>query len=284
MEYLKGVNGLIFLVLVVTVAAALEAWRPWRRRQGAAGPARWARAAGLNAYGVVALSLLPFMSGYGLALAAEANGFGLLNAIALPLWAQIAITVIVFDFAAFLQHAMLHRWGFLWRTHRAHHSDVRVDAATALRFHPLETVFRAAVEAPFTVLFGVPPEGVLVAFAIIVVVNVYTHANIAWPLPLERALSPFMITPRMHRLHHTTDENNQHANYGVVLTLWDRMLGSWRPADVLGEDAAFGLTGPEAPERETFGALLLDPARSPRTAARAGQSATAEAHGPPAAH
>ncbi|MEQ8936466.1 MAG: sterol desaturase family protein [Amphiplicatus sp.] len=282
MEYLKGVNGLIFLALVVTFAAALETWRPWRR-QGVAGPVRWARAAGLNAYGVVALSLLPFMSGYGLSLAAEAKGLGLLNMIAFPLWAQIAITLVVFDFAAVLQPASLPRWGFLWRAHRAHHSDVRIDAATSLRFHPLETVFRAAIEAPFTVLFGVPPEGVLVAFAVIVIVNVYTHANIAWPKPLERALAPYMITPRMHRLHHTTDENNQHTNYGVFLALWDRMLGSWRGADSLGEDDAFGLRAPEAPERETFGALLLDPARSLRTAARAGQATTAEAHGPPAA-
>jgi len=201
------------------------------------------------------------LTGYSLALWTEQAGFGLLAMVAVPLWAQIAVTVVVLDLTAFLQHVLLHRYRFLWRMHRTHHTDTVVDAATSFRFHPLEHLFRLITKAPVIVLFGLPPEGVLAAFAVVAVVNVATHVNVRVPVWLENGLSVLFITPGIHRLHHSDDETLGNGNFGTVFSFWDRLYGSYHGPDELTESTLFGLKGPDASPRDSFGNLLMDPFR-----------------------
>ncbi len=262
MELLQGANAIFYMIAILGAGVALERLAPWRREQKLS-VARWLRAAALNANGIILLGVLPAISGYGAALLAEREGLGLFNIVRVPYWSELAVAVLVADALAFGQHWALHRWTPLWRLHRTHHLDRAVDASTALRFHPLETLFRAAVEAPVIVILGVPPDGVLLAFGVFVIVNLYTHWNVNIPDRLERALAPVFITPSMHRLHHGVDAGDQRANYGTILSVWDRLLGSMRGPERLRRDARFGLEGPDSAARESFALLLLDPFRSP---------------------
>lgn len=266
MELFKGASGLAYLVAVIAAALALETAVPWRRGVRI-DPARWLRNASMAFYGAVILSLIPALAAYGGAVAAQERGFGLMNAVAVPFWAQLAIAIIAFDLLAYGEHRVLHRWYVFWRAHRVHHADRHVDATTSLRFHPIETVFRAAVEAPAVYLLALPPEGVLLAYAVHVVVNTATHSNIALPARLECALALVFITPRMHRLHHSTAPDHQYANFSTTFSLWDRLFGSYRAPDELRADEAFGIEGPEAIAQDTFANLALDPFRRPKDAA-----------------
>lgn len=275
MEFLKGTNGLFFVAALLAAALVIERAAPWR--QGARiDLARWARNLSMHFYSVIILGLMPFLAGYGGAIAAEKSGFGLFNQVAIPHWAELIATVVILDAVAFTQHRALHLWYGAWRLHRVHHSDKLVDVTTSLRFHPTETIFRAATELPVVYLLGLSPEGMLIGFAVLTLANTVTHMNIALPAAFERALSTLIVTPGVHRVHHATDTRQQNQNFGTVLTLWDRLSGTYAPPDALSREAALGLEGPEDLQRETFANLALDPLRSrPR-----GPAATAAADAP----
>lgn len=260
MEFLKGWNGVLFLVAVLVLAAAAEAALPWRRPSGFR-LLRWMHAASLWVYGSLLSQYLAPITGLTAAVFAETHSVGVLNFVNVPLWVQVLITIAVLDLTVFLQHRALHKWPVLWRAHRTHHSDTQVDAATSLRFHPLETGFRVITQAPVILLLGLPPEGFLIGFAVITIVNVFTHLNVRMPLVLERTLSRVLITPSMHRLHHAAEEKFSERNFGGVLNLWDRLSGTYCGGENLSLDLEFGLSGKEAMSRENFATLLLDPFR-----------------------
>jgi sterol desaturase/sphingolipid hydroxylase (fatty acid hydroxylase superfamily) len=260
MEFVKGTNGLLFLAAALAAALVIERVAPWRQ-VARIDLARWARNLSMYFYGVVILGLMPFLAGYAGAIAAEKSGFGLFNQVAIPNWAELIATFIALDAVAFAQHRALHLWYGAWRLHRVHHSDKLVDATTSLRFHPTETIFRAATELPAVFVLGLSPEGMLLGFTVLALANTATHMNIALPAALERALSTVIVTPGVHRLHHAAEPRLQNQNFGTVLTLWDRLSGTFAPPDTLSRKAALGLEGPEDLERESFANLALDPIR-----------------------
>ncbi|MEO1250898.1 MAG: sterol desaturase family protein [Pseudomonadota bacterium] len=259
MEFLTGTSGLFVFFAVLAAAMAIERLAPWRRAP--VDIARWTRNGLMSFYAAVILGLLPFLSAAGAALAAQARGAGLLHQIDAPLWVGVLGAVVILDLVAFLQHRALHRFYFLWRTHRTHHTDAAIDATTALRFHPLETVFRAATEAPVIFALGLPLEGVLMSYAAFLAANMFTHANIRLPARIERALSLIIITPRAHRLHHAANEEFRESNFGTIFSVWDRIAGVFKSPGKLHTDEVFGVTGPEAMEAETFANMALDPFR-----------------------
>jgi len=263
MEFVKGWGGLYYLLAVLGAGMLLELAIPWRKGVKI-DPIRWLRNASMAFYATVLLGLLPAIAAYGAAVTAQANGIGVMNMIAMPLWARLAISVLILDVVAYGEHRALHRWYFLWRIHRTHHTDVHLDASTSLRFHPLETIFRACVEFIVVFLTGIPPEGILLIYLVHVVVNVYTHGNFNAPIAIEKKLSAVFTTPSVHRLHHSTDEGRQYANFGTFLTVWDRLFGTFVGAENLRKDERFGVDGPEAMEADTFANLALDPFRKPK--------------------
>ncbi len=267
MEFVKGLGGVYYLIIVLGAAALAERLLPWRKGLRI-DPARWLRNASMSVYGAILLSAIPAIAAFGAAAAAEANGFGLMNQLDIPFAARLIAAVLVLDLMAYGQHRMLHHWYFLWRAHRTHHTDAEIDASTSLRFHPLETLFRALIEVAVVVTVGVPPEGILLIYLIHVVANAFTHANIALPRKADIILSRIITTPAVHRQHHSTDEERQRLNYGTAFTIWDQIFGTFSGAEHLREDERFGVEGPEAMEADTFGNLALDPFRKTKDAAR----------------
>jgi len=262
MEIFKGVNGLYYLLALLAGGAVLERLIPWRRSVEI-DPIRWLRNASMAFYGAIILGLIPFIAGYGGAKAAEANGLGLLNQLSLPLWAELALSIVIIDALSYLQHRILHKWYFFWRAHRVHHSDKQIDVSTSLRFHPFETVFRATLEAGLIFVIGLPPEGILLSFGVLVFFNTITHANVVVASPVERALSTVFVTPDIHRLHHSTAPARQFTNFGTVFTVWDRLFGTYCAGHSLRKSEIFGIEGTEAIEHESFANLALDPFRTP---------------------
>ncbi|PQA88492.1 sterol desaturase family protein [Hyphococcus luteus] len=265
MEFVKGLGGVYYLLIVLAAAVAIECALPWRKGLKI-NLARWLRNASMTVYGTILLSAIPAIAAFGAATAAEANGVGLMNQLGLPFSARLIISVLALDLMAYGQHRMLHQWYVLWRTHRAHHTDINIDVSTSLRFHPFETLFRAMIEVAVVFALGVPPEGILLIYLIHVIANAFTHANVALPRKADIILSRIITTPAVHRQHHSTDLSRQCSNFGTAFTIWDQMFGTFSGPENLREDERFGVEGPEAMKADTFGNLVFDPFRKPKGA------------------
>jgi sterol desaturase/sphingolipid hydroxylase (fatty acid hydroxylase superfamily) len=193
------------------------------------------------------------------ALWAEASGWGLLNRLALPLWLEIAIGLLVLDFAIWLQHLLSHKVAVLWRLHRVHHADVDIDVTTALRFHPIEIGLSILYKIAWVLAFGPSALAVLLFEVVLNSCAMFNHANIDLPRWLERALRTVIVTPDMHRVHHSIDRGEHDTNYGFNLSVWDRLFGTYTPQPRLGHRGmTIGLAPfqSEAPTRLGWSLLL----------------------------
>jgi len=262
MDFFRGVTGLYFALGVLASALVLEAMMPWRRGVKIS-PSRWVRNASMSFYSFILLGLLPFLSTYGGAMIAEVRGIGLFNQMTAPFWVTALAAIIAFDLTAYGVHRSLHKWYFLWRTHRTHHGDGHIDATTSLRFHPLEALVRAVIDLPVVFILGLPEEAIVVNFAVLTVVNTFTHTNIALAPSVERVASRILVTPHIHRLHHSAAPQHLDTNFGTIFSLWDRLFATFTPSDRLREDEIFGIEGPEAITPDSFANLALDPFRKP---------------------
>ncbi|GJL95041.1 MAG: sterol desaturase [Hyphococcus sp.] len=265
-DIFKGWNGIIFLISVLASALILERIIPWRR-EDKVDVWRWARNASMTFYGTIFLSLAPFLGTYLGAVVAGEQGIGLFNAISVGLWVQILVSVFVLDSLTYIEHRFLHKYYILWRAHRAHHGDTQIDATTSLRFHPFETLLRSAFGIPFIFMLGVPPEAVLVYFAVNVLMNTWSHANITLPGSVDRVISKVIITPNMHRLHHSALPEHLDKNFGTIFAMWDQLFGTYCGPGELADDEPFGLDGPEEISPDSFANIALDPFRTPEAAA-----------------
>ncbi len=266
LDIFKGRSGFLFLLTVLVLALILERIIPWRRGVQL-DPMRWVRNASMTFYGAIILGFVPFLGAYVGSLAAAEQGFGLFNQIAFPLSAQIIVAVIVLDMKTYIEHRLLHKYYFLWRTHRVHHGDTHIDATTSLRFHPFETVLRSAFGILFIYVLGIPVEAVLVYFGVNVILNTLCHSNVTLPPAADRVISKVIITPHMHRLHHSANAEHLDKNFGTIFCLWDQLGGTYIPPWELAEDEQFGLDGPEQISPDSFANVVLDPFRTPEKAA-----------------
>lgn len=180
------------------------------------------------------------------ALKVQALGWGVL--LPLPFWAQIIITVLLLDLAIYLQHALMHRVGWLWALHRVHHTDDHLDALSALRFHPFEILLSALYKAGLIALLGAPWQAVALFEIALSTVALFSHSNIALPRRLERVVRQLLVTPVMHRWHHEHALVLQRSQYGSLLSIWDRLFRTLRTD---GSAAAMkpGLAELAAPQR-----------------------------------
>lgn len=218
-----GAFGVVFALMAIW-----ELLRP-RREQAIPRARRWPGNLGVVAIDTVLVRLLFPMTAVGLALMAEARGWGLFNALALPGWIAIAGSVMILDLAIYLQHVLFHAVPALWRLHRMHHADVDIDVTTAIRFHPIEIALSMLWKIGWVLALGVPPFAVLVFEIILNGCAMFNHANVKLPLGLDRALRLFLVTPDMHRVHHSIIRREHDSNYGFNLSVWDRMFGTYTP-------------------------------------------------------
>ena len=164
----------------------------------------------------------------GLAVFAEERGWGLLNLYEIPVWLGIIIAVLVLDLAIYLQHVMFHAVPALWRLHRMHHADLEFDVTTGLRFHPVEILLSMGIKLAVVVALGPHAVSILIFEVLLNVTAMFNHSNIDIPAPIDRILRWFVVTPDMHRVHHSIKPHETNSNFGFNLPWWDRLLGTYR--------------------------------------------------------
>jgi sterol desaturase/sphingolipid hydroxylase (fatty acid hydroxylase superfamily) len=221
---------------------------------------RWPVNFGLGILNGYIASLVPALTVFSATWAAI-HGIGILNMFAPPLWIGIIITVIVRTLAQYAFHRCMHAHPLLWRVHRVHHSDDHLDASSALRFHPLEMIAAALFVIPLAVLLGLPPAILAACEAVQILAGLVTHANISIPDRLERNARLLLVTPPMHRFHHSAIEAQSNSNYGDMFSIWDRMFGTYHdiPRGEKGPNR-FGLTSIEPRQaRDVLAQLRLPP-------------------------
>ena len=200
---------------------------------------------------------LSFSSAY-LAGFSVRNGTGLFAFVRLPSWAEIIFGVLALDLFAYFAHVLLHKSWLGWQFHRVHHSENAVDVTTAFRQHPGETVWRILWQLGAIVVFGIPLWVVVLYLAISGLNAELEHANIRLNFRIDRVLRLLVVTPNMHKVHHSRDQRETDSNYSNIFSFWDRVFGTYTRA-VDFRTLNYGLDGFDVKERQTFGGLLKMP-------------------------
>ena len=248
---------------VFGVMAVWELLRP-RRRQATGRNWRWPNNLGVLAVDVVLVRILLPITAVGLALIAEARGFGLFNLIALPRWASIIISVILLDLAIYLQHVLFHAVPALWRLHRMHHADLEIDVTTGVRFHPIEILLSTAIKLIVVAALGTPAAAVVIFEVLLNATSMFNHGNVRIPAPLDRCLRWLTVTPDMHRVHHSIVVDETNSNFGFNLSWWDRLLGTYRSQPAAGHDGmTIGIEQFREARELSIDRMLLQPFRGP---------------------
>jgi sterol desaturase/sphingolipid hydroxylase (fatty acid hydroxylase superfamily) len=173
----------------------------------------------------------------GVAVLAETQGWGFFHAFTTPAWAAVPLAVILLDLAIYLQHRLFHVVPPLWRLHRMHHADLGFDVTTGIRFHPIEILLSMAIKLGVIVALGAPAVAVLIFEVLLNATSMFNHGNVRIPAGLDRVLRWMVVTPDMHRVHHSTSAAEINSNFGFNLPWWDRLLGTYRDQPALGHEA-----------------------------------------------
>lgn len=203
--------------------------------------------------------LLP-ISALGMAEVAEIHGWGLLRHLDVPYWPALVLTVALMDFAVYLQHVMFHSIPILWRLHRVHHADMDYDVTTGLRFHPIEIFLSMLIKMAVIAVLGPPMMGVLAFEILLNATAMFNHGNIAMPGGLDRILRLFVVTPDMHRVHHSIAVSETNSNFGFNLPWWDRLCGTYKSQPAAGhEGMTIGITQFRDPRSRSLPWMLALP-------------------------
>lgn len=221
---------------------------------------RWGSAALLIAIGTGLSRLIVPVGLIGLASWANSTGFGLLNRVQAPLWLEMAIAVVFLDLAVWFQHVMMHRIDWLWRFHRVHHSDPDFDVMTALRFHPGEIILSLLWKGAVVVALGASPTSVMVFAVLLNAGAMFNHSNLALPTGIDHWLRWLIVTPDMHRVHHSTDHTEANRNFGFFIPWWDRLFRLYKAQPDAGHRAMeIGQTDWRSARDQGIVALLKQP-------------------------
>ena len=245
MEHEPAVRlGFFFGILVLM--AIWEHLAP-RRRPTVARSVRWLSNLGLVAINTIALRALQIFGvrilAVGLALLAEERGWGLLNNVVLPHWFAILLAVLLLDLAIYLQHVMFHAIPMFWRLHMVHHADLDFDVTTGVRFHTIEIILSMCIKIALVMLLGPPAVAVVIFEVALNGTSLFNHGNVRLPINLDRYLRLLVVTPDMHRVHHSVVAHETNSNFGFNLPWWDRIFGTYRDQPAAGhDDMTIGLT------------------------------------------
>ena len=220
---------------IFVVMALWETLAP-RRKRLFSRLARWPHNIGIVVLNTVVLRLLFPTAAIGVALAAESNGWGLFNSLALPSLLVLVLSVVIMDFAIYLQHVLVHAVPALWRLHRMHHTDLDYDVTTGARFHPVEIVISMGLKLMVVGALGAPALAVLIFEVILNATAMFNHANVRLPAGLDRWLRLIVVTPDMHRVHHSVIPKETNSNFGFNLPWWDRLFGTYIPQPRAGHE------------------------------------------------
>ena len=246
----------------VFAAVALWEWLAPRRRARFARARRWPHNLALLVLDALAVRVLAPGAAIAIALAGEAHGWGLLNAVALPAWAEVLIAVVLLDLAIYFQHVVFHAVPALWRLHRVHHADPDFDVTTGTRFHPLEILLSLGIKCAAVTAIGAPAVAVLLFEVLLNATAMFNHANARLPAGADRWLRWLVVTPDMHRVHHSALASETNSNFGFNLALWDRLFGTYRAQPEAGHAGmTIGLEQFRDPAEARLDRMLTQPFR-----------------------
>jgi sterol desaturase/sphingolipid hydroxylase (fatty acid hydroxylase superfamily) len=258
----SGIRVAVFLG-VLAVMALWEAAAPRRRRE-IPRVLRWS-----NNLGVVVIDTLLVRISFpivavGLAVVAQERGWGFFNTGGVPGWAAFIVSMLVLDLAIYLQHVMFHAVPALWRLHRMHHADLEFDVSTGVRFHPAEILLSMAIKLAVVAALGPPAVAVMVFEVLLNATSMFNHSNVRIPPAIDRALRRVIVTPDMHRVHHSILPYETNSNFGFNLPWWDRLLGTYRAQPREGhERMTIGIEQFRTRRDLWIDRLLLQPLRGP---------------------
>jgi sterol desaturase/sphingolipid hydroxylase (fatty acid hydroxylase superfamily) len=246
---------------VFAVMALWELLAP-RRPQAVGRGVRWPGNLGIVVLDALLVRLLFPTTAVGLALVAEALGWGLFNMLSWPTWIAVVLSVLVLDFAIYLQHVLFHAVPALWRLHRMHHADLEFDVSTGLRFHPIEILLSMLIKFVVIAALGVPALAVLIFEVLLNATSMFNHSNIRLTGTIDRLLRWIVVTPDMHRVHHSILVRETNSNFGFNLPWWDRLFGTYCAQPAAGhEGMTIGIGQFRDPRELGFVRMLLQPFR-----------------------
>ena len=246
----------VFVVVALGEAAFPRRYRRVGRRR------RWPGNLGIVLLNGAVLRILFPTAAVGVAIAAQAHGWGLLNLFPLHAWAALPLAVVALDLAVYVQHVIFHFVPALWRLHRMHHADLDFDVTTGLRFHPAEIVLSMLVKFAVVVTIGAPPIAVLVFEVLLNATAMFNHANLRLPPRLDRLVRLVTVTPDMHRVHHSIVRAETDSNFGFNLPWWDHLFRTYRAQPAAGHDAmVIGIDRFRDPAELRLDRMLLQPLR-----------------------
>ena len=220
---------------VLLVMAVWEAVAP-RRQWSFQRRTRWPSNIGIVALNTIVVRLILPVAAVGMAVIADARGWGLFNAITLPDTLVVIASIVLLDLLIYLQHVLFHAVPVLWRLHRMHHADLDFDVTTGARFHPIEIALSMVIKMGAVAALGAPTLAVVVFEVVLNARAMFNHGNVALPVGLDRVLRLVVVTPDMHRVHHSVVLRETHSNFGFNLPWWDRLFGTYRAQPEAGHE------------------------------------------------
>jgi sterol desaturase/sphingolipid hydroxylase (fatty acid hydroxylase superfamily) len=248
----------------VAVFAAMGLWEVLApRRPLSIGRAqRWPNNLGILVIDALAVRVLVPTAAVGAAIFAGESGWGLFNLAGFPFWLSAILGFLVLDLAIYTQHYVFHHVPVLWRLHRMHHADLDIDVTTGIRFHPIEILLSLAIKIAIVLVFGIPAIAVLIFEIVLNATSMFNHANVTMPTSLDRIVRLFVVTPDMHRVHHSVLRAETDSNFGFNLPWWDRLFGTYRSAPQAGHSGMMvGLPVFRDPAELRIDNLLTQPFR-----------------------
>lgn len=221
-EHEQTIRLAAYLGLLISCAGAEAIWA---RRQRVSGRIhRWINNLGIGTINSMTLQLVFPVLAAGYAADRLAAGGGLFNMLDLPLWLEVLLAIVILDFAIWFQHLASHKIPLLWRLHRMHHLDLDVDVTTAVRFHPIEIILSMAYKLALIWALGPHPAAVILFEVLLNGCALFNHSNLRLPAGFDRIVRWLMVTPDVHRIHHSLRREETDSNYGFSVTLWDRLF------------------------------------------------------------
>ena len=280
-EFALANEAAIRLTAFFGIFALMAAWEvvaPCRSRLHGR-TVRWSANLGLVVFNTLLVRLIFPFAAVAFATLAAQRGWGLLNNIDLPGGLALVLAVVAMDFAIWVQHVMVHAVPVLWRLHQVHHADPDYDVTTGARFHPLEIILSMLIKFAVIAVLGAPAAAVLLFEVLLNATAMFNHGNVKLPAGVDALLRLLLVTPDMHRVHHSTDNTEANSNFGFSLSIWDRLFGTYRAAARLPQESmAIGVAGLTGDSRcVSLTGMLVIPFVNPGEGYAIG-------HGPEASH
>ena len=261
-ESIQSYEPAIRLSVFLGIFAVMALWEVLasRRKRYYSRLKHWPSNIGIVVLNTIVLRILFPTAAVAMALAAETNGWGLFNVFAVPALLAVILSVVIMDFAIYLQHVLVHAVPMLWRLHRMHHTDLNYDVTTGARFHPFEIVISMGLKLMVVSALGAPALAVLIFEVILNAAAMFNHSNIRLPKGVDRLLRWFIVTPDMHRVHHSVIVKETNSNFGFNLPWWDRLFGTYIDQPQAGhENMTIGIEQFREPRDQRLDRMLIQP-------------------------